>query len=69
MNEKLDQYLNNFVAYRHVLFPDMFIVVKFLLAIVFVNTNIYVRLWIHPVTFMQSFVLQCRLLIFARWHI
>ena len=42
MNEKLDHYLNNFVAYRHVLSPDMFIVVKFLLAIVFVNTNFYV---------------------------
>ena len=31
MNEKLDQYLKDSVAYRHVLSPDMFIVVKFLL--------------------------------------
>ena len=42
MNEKIDKYLKDVVAYGHVQYPAMFIIVKFLLVTFLVITNTYV---------------------------
>ena len=56
MNEKLDKYFKGVVAYGNILSSVIFIIIKFLLAKVLFTTNIYVRLFIHTVSSMQSLV-------------
>ena len=56
---KIHMYLKDVVAYVQVQYPDMFIIVKFLLVTFLVMTNIYVWLCTRIVALMKSIVLWC----------